>query len=185
MWSGKFAVCHWKLAKVCEDLIWSCENRLSEILCFVFSLSRWVTSDIMFQTSIFRGHLSSVWWLSEAKLRRNIGDVSANFTWFTFVQYCSRIYFWNVQIWSIYPTNLPWWSYYVLSPVHWELSSDYLEASKIKQYCLCGSLSSLASVARKPHSNDSFQLIFKLDPAIISKIMENCGIFYLRNANAW
>ena len=93
-------------------------------------------------------------------------------TWFTFVQHCSRIYFWNVQIWSIYPTNLPWWCYYVLSTVHWELSSDYLEASKIKQYCLFGSLSSLASVARKPHSNDFFQLIFKLDAAIISKIME-------------
>lgn len=106
-------------------------------------------------------------------------------TWFTFVQHCSRIYFWNVQIWSIYPTNLPWWCYYVLSTVHWELSSDYLEASKIKQYCLFGSLSSLASVARKPHSNDFFQLIFKLDAAIISKIMENCGIFYLRYTNAW
>lgn len=55
-----------------------------------------------------------------------------------------------------YPTNLPWWCCYVLSPVHRELSSDYLEASKIKQCCLCGSLSSLASVARKPHSNDFF-----------------------------
>lgn len=128
-------------------------------------------ADIAIRSRYFRQMSMS----SEAKLRRGIGDISGSqHTTFgelclrsvNFAQHGSIIYSLNNRIWLLHiVTKVPHRCCYLILPVHRELNRDCMEASQIKQYCLCDSLSSLASAEGKSRTHDiaiiSYQFLVK------------------------